>query len=68
MDTAVGGIGEGGMGMHLIASWPVLNVLAVAILTTVVLVDSRCRSLVKWLLLPALLEGAVVLFWLYART
>jgi hypothetical protein len=55
------------MGMHLIASWPVLNVLAVAILTTVVLVDSRCRSLVKWLLLPALLEGAVVLLWLCAR-
>jgi hypothetical protein len=55
------------MGMHLIAGWPVLNVLAVAILTTVVLVDSHCRALVNWLFLPALLEGAVVLLWLCAR-
>jgi hypothetical protein len=51
------------MGMHLMAGWPVLNVLAVAILTTVALVDSRCRALVNWLLLPALLEGAVVLLY-----
>jgi hypothetical protein len=51
------------MGMHLISGWPVLNVFAVAILTTVALVDSRFRALVNWLLLPALLEGAVVLLY-----
>jgi hypothetical protein len=51
------------MGMHLITGWPALNVLAVAILTTTALVDSRSRAFVNWLLLPALVEGAVVLFY-----
>lgn len=49
--------------MHMIAGWPVLNVLAVTILSAAALVDSRCRTVVNWLLLPALLEGVVVLLY-----
>jgi hypothetical protein len=49
--------------MHLIAEWPVLNVLAVAGLSAAALVDSRCRAIVSWFLLPALVEGAVALFY-----
>jgi hypothetical protein len=49
--------------MHLIAGWPVLNLLAVAALSTAALVDRRLRTIVNWFLLPALLEGVVVLLY-----
>jgi Flp pilus assembly protein protease CpaA len=46
--------------MHLIAGWPMLSVLFVAILSVATLADSRSRGIVNWVVLPVLLEGAVL--------
>lgn len=50
--------------MHSMIGWPAFNALAVAALTTTALVDARSRTIVNWLLLPALAGGAVVLLYL----
>jgi len=51
--------------MHLIAGLPILVAVALAAGSAVTLPDSRSLSIVSWLVLPLLLEGAVVQ-WLYA--
>lgn len=47
--------------MNLTVSWPILNVLAVLVLSAGALVDSRSRTIATWLFLPALFGGAVAL-------
>jgi hypothetical protein len=49
-------------GMHLIAGWPMLSVLAVTTLSAATLADSRSRSVVNWVVLPVLLEGVILHF------
>jgi prepilin peptidase CpaA len=48
------------MGMHSIAWWPTVIVLAVAIFT-----DLRSRRIPNWLVLPFLLAGVAVSGWLH---
>jgi prepilin peptidase CpaA len=48
------------MGMHSIAWWPTLIVLAVAIFT-----DLRSRRIPNWLVLPFMLAGVAVSGWLH---
>ncbi|MDR3776771.1 MAG: hypothetical protein P4K97_07730 [Terracidiphilus sp.] len=50
-------------GMHVIASWPMLSVLAGMSLSSVTLADSRSRSVVNWVVLPILIEGAILHFY-----
>ena len=57
---------ERGLGMHLIAGLPILVAVALAAISIVTLTDSRIRTIVSWLVLPLLLEGAVVQ-WLYSN-
>jgi prepilin peptidase CpaA len=51
-------VGEGMSGMHSLAWWPTLIVLAVATFT-----DLRYRRIPNWLVLPFLLAGVVVSPW-----
>lgn len=46
--------------MHLIVGWPILTVFAVAALTLETVADSHSRSIVNWIVLPALFVGAVM--------
>ena len=49
-------------GMHLIAGWPMLSVLAVTTWSVATLADSHSRSVVNWVVLPVLLEGVILHF------
>jgi hypothetical protein len=49
-------------GMHVIAGWPMLSVLAVMTLSVATLADSRSRCIVNWIVFPVLLEGAILHF------
>lgn len=48
--------------MHVIAGWPILSALAVMTLLLTTLADLRSRSVVNWVVLPVLLEGAILHF------
>src|SRR4051794_27801053 len=50
-------------GMHSVAWWPTLIVLAVATFT-----DLRSRRIPNWLVLPFLVAGFVVSGWLHGAT
>jgi Flp pilus assembly protein protease CpaA len=49
-------------GMHLIAGWSMLSVLAVMTWSVATLADSRSRCIVNWVVFPVLLEGAILHF------
>lgn len=51
--------------MHSMAL-PILSGFAVAAITVVAMVDSRSRSILNWLIIPVLVEGAAV-FWYFSR-
>lgn len=53
-----------GPGMNLISGWPILVVLGLTALAIAGWADSRTRTIVNWLLLPILLEGALM-DWFY---
>ena len=55
---------KGGLGMNSIAGWPILVVLALTALSIAAWADSRTRTIVNWLVLPVLLEGALM-GWLF---
>jgi len=48
------------LGMHLIAGWPILTALAITSGSVPLLLDSRYRSIVGWVMIPVLLEGAML--------
>ena len=50
--------------MHLIAGWSILAVAFLAAISVATLADARSRSIANWVVLPLLLEAAVVQ-WLY---
>lgn len=50
--------------MNFIAGWPILVVLALTALSIAAWADSRTRTIMNWLVLPILLEGALM-DWFY---
>ena len=48
--------------MQAIAGCPMLSVLVVMTLSVATLADSRSRCVVNWVVLPVLLEGAILYF------